>query len=266
MTSIIIENTDVRVSRLSFGTAALHHLLRTTQRQRLLALAADAGITHFDTSPYYGYGLAESDLGTFVRGRRAMFTLTTKVGLYPPGKAPRSGWQVWLRKAKGKLHGPPALPVVNWSLGRARESFQSSLNRLSTDYVDFLFLHEPELALVPTDEFLPWLESERNKGSIRHWGLAGTRSFVEPWLQANSPLAAVIQTRDDVTERPADFVLQHNRNLQFTYGYLSAHAHRRDNRDAHDVVKSALARNARGAVLFSTRRAEHLSSIAALAQ
>ena len=83
MQKAVIENTAIPVSRLSMGTASLHLLFSSVQRQKLIQASATAGITHFDTSPYYGYGLAETDLGVFLRGQRAAYTVTTKVGLYP---------------------------------------------------------------------------------------------------------------------------------------------------------------------------------------
>jgi aryl-alcohol dehydrogenase-like predicted oxidoreductase len=259
----VIENTDVRVSRLSFGTGALHHLLEARQRQRLLAAAVDAGITHFDTSPYYGYGLAEFDLGKFMCGRRTEFTIATKVGLYPSGKAARSGCEVWLRKALAKVHKRYGLPVVDWNVGQARASLHASLKRLRTDYVDFLFLHEPDLSMVDSEEFLRWLEIERTTGTIRYWGLAGLSSLLEPWLQAGSPLASVVQTKDNLTERCADFACQH-RHLQFTYGYLSAHAQHGGTGPFTEVLRSALLRNTHGSVLVSTRRPERLRSLASV--
>src|SRR5882762_45864 len=103
MKHAVIENTDIRVSRIAFGMASLHHLFSATRRQRIIQTAASSGITHFDTSPYYGYGLAERDLGQFLRGQRAAFSVTTKVGLYPWGAASSHAVSVWVRKALGKL-------------------------------------------------------------------------------------------------------------------------------------------------------------------
>ena len=78
-----IDGTDIEVSRLGFGTSSLHHLLSRRDRRSLLLHAESVGITHFDTAPYYGYGLAERELGLALRDRRSRITVTTKVGLYP---------------------------------------------------------------------------------------------------------------------------------------------------------------------------------------
>ena len=55
----------------------------TAGRLRLLEVAFEHGITHFDTAPLYGMGLAEEVLGRFCRGKRDAITITTKFGLLP---------------------------------------------------------------------------------------------------------------------------------------------------------------------------------------
>lgn len=57
--------------------------LTSAGRLRLLEVAFEEGITHFDTAPLYGQGLAESVLGKFARSRREALTITTKFGLVP---------------------------------------------------------------------------------------------------------------------------------------------------------------------------------------
>jgi len=262
MKMVTIPGTTIRVSRLSFGTASLHHLFCSSDRQSLLNAAADVGITHFDTSPYYGFGLAELDLGRFVRTRRATLTLTTKVGLYPWRDANPHAAGVFTRKAFGKIAPHLSLPVVNWQVARARTSLRASLRRLATDYVDFLLLHEPDSCLIESDEWLAWLESERTAGRVRAWGLAGTASFVTPWVQASHPLAQVVQTQDSLHQHQANFLIESGRELQFTYGYLTSGLSQRMGVSPCDVLRKALERNLTGTVLVSTRRVERLQRLA----
>ena len=262
MDGIRIDGTEESVSRLGFGTASLHHRYRANDRQDLLKAAWEAGITHFDTSPYYGYGLAELDLGMFLKScPRNGLTLATKVGLYPWGLAASSATGVWWRKALGRLHSRVSLPVVNWSLAAARKSLAASLGRLGTDYVDFLFLHEPVPELLQTDEFPHWLQSLVEKGVIRAWGVAGLAPQVAPLVASNSPLASVVQTRDTLTGREADFLLTAGRSLQFTYGYLSSQAAGRSGADSGEIIQQALRRNRTGCLLFSSRKVERIRQI-----
>jgi aryl-alcohol dehydrogenase-like predicted oxidoreductase len=82
MNQITLQGTDIRVSRFSFGTAGLFNAsLSARERGRLLNAAYDAGFTHFDTAPYYAFGIAERDLRPFLASRPNA-TVTTKVGLY----------------------------------------------------------------------------------------------------------------------------------------------------------------------------------------
>lgn len=251
MKQIVIENSGIQVSRLAFGTASLHHIFNATDRQRLLHVAADSGITHFDTSPYYGYGLAESDLGKFLRGRRSQFTVATKVGLYPWGLTSNHVASVWARKALGKLASRISAPVVNWDVDRARVSLQGSLKRLNVDYIDFLFLHEPDIALLNADKLLEWIISESTRGTIRAWGVAGTKDRVLPFVQAKHPLASVVQTLDSLDREEANFLAIYGRNFQFTYGYLSS-MRARGQRISAEIVIQALHRNQTGAIIVSS--------------
>ena len=265
MKQTVIERTDIRVSRLALGTASLHHVVSFAQRQKLLEAAASAGITHFDTSPYYGYGLAECDVGALLRGQRTAFTVTTKVGLYPWGVAAGHAASVWARKALGKLVPAVSLPVVNWQVDRARASLQQSLKRLKTDYVDFLFLHEPDENLINADEFMRWIESELARGAVRSWGLAGVADKVAPWVRACHSLASVVQTQDSLDKQQADFMRASGRGLQFTYGYLSAQRQADQANATEMVLRKALDRNFTGTVIVSTRRADRIAQLARLA-
>ena len=66
MQQIAIPNTRLQTSRIGFGTASLHHLYRSRARSALLTAALDSGISHFDTAPMYGEGMAERELGRFL--------------------------------------------------------------------------------------------------------------------------------------------------------------------------------------------------------
>lgn len=258
---ITVPGTDIRTSRIGFGTASLHHLLHRKARLALLGEALAGGITHFDTSPLYGFGLAESDLGEFLRGRRDKVTLATKVGLYPFGPAAGSGAAVWARKAAGRMIPTLSRPVEDWSPTRAKRSLDESLRRLRTDHVDLLLVHEPDAALLGDIALHDWLESERQAGRIRAFGIAGTADRCTPFAAANAPLARVVQTADRLDSRNADFLIDGGRDLQITYGYLKAMIEG----DAERTLRAALARNAHGVVLISTRSRDRLRPLARIA-
>jgi len=258
---LCIEGTDIEVSRLGFGTGSLHHVFSGRKRQSLLGAAQYEGVTHFDTAPYYGYGLAECDLGKHLRKKRAQVTISTKVGLYTYGPASRRITSVLFRKGVGMIIRRVAAPLVDLQVKRAEESLKESLCRLRTDYVDFLFLHEPDLSSLLAEETLTWLEREKQRGRIRAWGVAGLSGSIIPLLFQGHPLASVVQTKDSLDIRQADFLANFERNMQFTYGYLSGDHSTYVSAEPAITIRQALKRNATGCLLVSTRSVGHLQRL-----
>lgn len=252
------------VSPLGFGTASLHHIAFQNGRRRLLAEALSQGITHFDTSPFYGFGLAETEIGAVVANCRSRVTIATKVGLYSALGSGSTGAGVWIRKAVGKVNRRWA-SSVNWSVKAAQDSLHGSLRRLKAEYVDFLFLHEPHPAAVRSEEFLAWLQREQRAGKVRYFGLAGQFSGIRSWIESEHPLAEVIQTKDSLEHKEADALLALGRPLQFTYGYLSRGLGNVAPGSMIALFGQALERNRGGCVVFSTRDCGRMQSIASLA-
>lgn len=265
MRSVLLDGVNLRVSRWAFGTASLHRVVASTQRQRLLASAVDTGFTHYDTSPYYGYGIAEASLGEFLRRRREHVTVATKVGLYPPFQTSHNALSVLSYKIAKKVVARLPEVHVDWSVATAEASLSASLARLRTDYVDVLFLHEPQLALINADEFLRWLEHEYTRGRIRAWGLAGQDVAQLPWVRETHPLASVLQIKDSLDKHEADAIVAAGRSLHFTYGYLSALQRNVQARVNDSMLDEVLRRNPHGSILVSTLRQERVARFAAAA-
>jgi len=264
MKKITIAGTDIMCSKFIFGTASLFNAGDERERAALLSAAAEQGFTHFDTAPLYGFGMAERDLAPLLRAHPAL-TVTTKVGLYPPGGTEQSARGIFLRKVAGKLLPPLSRPVKSFDLGRAERALAGSLERLGRDRVDIYMLHEPERALLDVDAWVGWLEGRRKAGQIRHFGIALPNAHIAPFLSEASGIAPVIQTIDSLDERQADCLTAAGRPLQFTYGYMSAARQRGDTRPARDILGDAIRRNATGAILVSTTKAERVGQYAAIA-
>jgi aryl-alcohol dehydrogenase-like predicted oxidoreductase len=261
MRQVALHETGLRVSRLSFGTATLHHLTSSRRRQHLLAAAFDHGFTHFDTSPFYGYGIAEQELGRFLDGRRGRVTIATKIGLYAPSGARPSMASVWVRKAAGRLFPACSQAVVDWSVEAATQSLDTSLRRFRTEQIDLLLLHEPVCGAFDSDAFLRWVQQEQSKGRIRAWGLAGRADRMGPLLSTD-PLAPILQVRDSLERREADLVTARGRDLQITYGYLSASRAVSGSLEAIGTLQLAMKRNQTGSVLVSSRDLTRVGQLA----
>jgi aryl-alcohol dehydrogenase-like predicted oxidoreductase len=248
MERVKIDRTDLEIPRLVFGTGSLHRLFRRSRRLGLLSAALDAGITHFDTAPYYGEGLAELDLGAAGRCFVSRTTLTTKIGLYPKAGPVSSSLRLWARRLIGRTLRRDLSPTSDYSLGAARASLEQSLRRTKRERVDVLLLHEPAIEDVPEQALLAWLDKCRAAGMIGAWGLAGVAERLRPFLESESALAQVLQTRDTVIGHQADFLHDFRRPMQFTYGYFAAGASFRQARE----------RNRTGAIVFSTSRQDRV--------
>jgi aryl-alcohol dehydrogenase-like predicted oxidoreductase len=260
MMQITLPGTNLRVSRFSFGTAGLFNAGSRRDRGRLLAEAYEHGFTHFDTAPYYGFGIAEEDLRPILATRRNA-TVATKVGIYSPGGERQSPPLVFLRKAAGKAFPLLSRPTIDWSIDRARKSLSASLRRLGRERIDLYMLHEPDLRLLNTDEWMRWLETERDR--VAWFGVAVDTDRLRPFIENKTPLASIVQTVDSLQKREADVILQSGRPLQITHGYVSAMRGSK-NIDVSSILSGALRRNSTGSVIVSTNQTKRLPQYASI--
>ena len=118
--------TGLRVSEVGFGGAGIGHVWgETTDAECIRAIqrALELGINFFDTSPMYGGGRSEENLGKGLAGRRQEAYIATKVRLQSEDD----------RAGSGDMAANMAAAV--------RRSVEQSLRRLDTDYVDLLQVH-----------------------------------------------------------------------------------------------------------------------------
>jgi D-threo-aldose 1-dehydrogenase len=189
----------VQIATLGFGAAPIGNLY--TEVDEAVALAAvaaahAAGIRHFDTAPYYGYGLSERRLGDGLRGLpRAGYTLSTKVGrrVYDdPGAAPgRDGFAVAGRGA-----------AFDYSRDGVLRAFEGSLQRLGTDHVDILLLHDigrlthgerhPAMLRQALDEALPAMAELKASGACGAIGIGVNEEDIALELLPLFPLDCVM--------------------------------------------------------------------------
>lgn len=124
--------------RLSFGTSNLAGMYKPVTPEEVhdvLTTAWDAGIRFFDTAPHYGNGMAEHQIGAFLRDK-SDWVLSTKVGrLLSPDPTPPA--------VVNGFHNPlPFQQRYDFTYDGIRRSFEDSLQRLGLNHVDILFLHD----------------------------------------------------------------------------------------------------------------------------
>ncbi|WP_199185832.1 aldo/keto reductase [Streptomyces carminius] len=136
--------SGVRVPPLGLGCAPLGNFHRTVGEEQARAVVDAAlaeGLTYLDTAPHYGVGLSEERLGRALAGRdRGSYVISTKAGrrLRPlePGEEPPDG--------EGFLDTPPRARVWDLSRDGIRATVEASLERLGTDRVEIVLLHDVE--------------------------------------------------------------------------------------------------------------------------
>ena len=264
MQHITLPGTDLAMSRLVFGTASLFNAGGAAKRRALLEAAVDAGFTHFDTAPFYGFGANERALAEVFSAHERL-TVTTKVGLYSPGGEDQHDWAVLARKAAGRAWPALSRPERDFSLQRAERALAGSLRRLGRDRIDLYLMHEAEAGLFPMEEWASWMQGRVRAGAIRHWGVAAPAGKVAGLLSAGFA-PPVIQCSDSLVGREADAVRAIGRTPQLAYGYIAAALRQAAPPPVEEVIAGAFARNPLGAVLVGTTRPERVRELAELAR
>jgi len=137
--------TDLRLTELAFGAASLGNLYTETSDDDAAAAVSQAwasGIRYFDTAPHYGLGLSERRLGAaLARFPRGELVISSKVGrLIVPNENPTE-WDDQGFAVPGTFRRE-----WDFSYDGVMRSVEASLERLGTDYLDILYLHDPDIS------------------------------------------------------------------------------------------------------------------------
>ena len=163
-------NTGLHISEVGFGTGNTAGLMvrgTPAEREHAVARAVELGINYFDTSPDYGKGQSEENLGAALKALGVRPIITTKVEIMP-----------------GDEHD---------IAGKVVASVEASLRRLRTHWVDVVEIHnspaperDPTVAWgwmpITLPDFLgpqgalEGLERLRQDGKARYFGLVNERS------------------------------------------------------------------------------------------
>jgi aryl-alcohol dehydrogenase-like predicted oxidoreductase len=120
----------------------------------------DYGITFFDAADTYGNGRAERQLATAFRGRRSEVVLGSKVG-----------YDIYDEEAVRSRRGQSELPMRT-DPTYIRYAVDRCLERLDTDYLDVLQIHNVKMEHVRQPELWDTLRALKREGKIRAWGAA----------------------------------------------------------------------------------------------
>lgn len=142
--------TGIEVSEIGFGAWQLGNekdwgQMTDAEAIQLVQTAMAEGCNFFDTAPNYGGGKSETLIGRAIQGKRDQVVISSKCGHHADG---------------GLNFEPDAL----------RASVEGSLQRLQTDYLDCLLLHNPPFETLNHSPQFELLEQLKAEGKIRAYG------------------------------------------------------------------------------------------------
>ena len=161
----VFPNTDVRVSELGFGTWTLSTGWwgdkTDAEAVAMLRSALDEhGITFFDAADAYGNGRAERQIAEAFRGRRSEIVIGTKIG-----------YDIYDDVALAQRRGQQELPMRT-DPAFLRHAVDKCLERLETDCIDVLQIHNAKMEHVRDPELWGTLRDLKREGKIKAWGAA----------------------------------------------------------------------------------------------
>jgi D-threo-aldose 1-dehydrogenase len=171
-----IPGTAIQLPVLGFGGAPIGNLYRQVQEQEAIdavEAAWEGGVRYFDTAPHYGLGLSERRLGKALAGQdRNSYVLSTKVGrLLRPNPSPNG------KDTEGFDVPDDLVRVRDYSREGVLRSIEESLQRLGTDRIDIVFIHDPDdYWSEAVDGAAPTLSALRDEGVIGAWGAGMNQS------------------------------------------------------------------------------------------
>ncbi len=149
----------LQVTNLGFGTAPIGNLynpVADADSDAAIQRAYELGVRLFDTAPLYGRGESELRLGRALKGiARDNYVISTKIGRV--------------------LNADRSAFVYDYSRDGVLRSIEGSLERLGTDHVEVVLVHDPDADTVDHEQdalagAFPALQELRRQGVIKAVG------------------------------------------------------------------------------------------------
>jgi aryl-alcohol dehydrogenase-like predicted oxidoreductase len=154
MEFISLGSTNLRISRLGFGCAAMggydYGLVDDDESVAAVRSALELGVNFFDTANVYGFGHAEEVLSRALGGNRADVIIGTKVGV------------AWDEGGQTRRDLSPSAVL---------EALEGSLRRLRLDCIPLFQIHWPDTDTnTPIEQTMDVLRKCQEEGKIAHIG------------------------------------------------------------------------------------------------
>ncbi|RZG81730.1 aldo/keto reductase [Acinetobacter venetianus] len=154
----LLGNSGLQVSELGFGAGTLGGKgqifsawgqANQAEANQMIQLCLDAGINYFDTADVYSDGESERMLGKALVKERHKNIISTKVG----------------------IRSSDHLNDVGFSRNYLKYAVEQSLNRLGTDYIDVLQLHQFD-SFTSLHQLMKTLDELVRSGKVRYIGVS----------------------------------------------------------------------------------------------
>ncbi len=148
--------TDIQVSEIGLGIWSIitdWWGADVNKAEEILRKSYEMGINFFDTADVYGEGKGEEIIGNVLSTKRDRIVILTKIGYD------------FYHKEGGKMKQKFDIPYLEFAL-------KKSLERLNTDYIDILMIHNPKMTIIKNQEILSFLRSLKKDGIVRMIGVA----------------------------------------------------------------------------------------------
>lgn len=162
--------TGLEVTKLGYGAMEVRGTriwggrpVEDSEAESILNAVVDSGITFIDTAN--DYGKSEEYIGRYLSHRRSEFVLATKCGctVVPKDEKTDDTPHVWTRE----------------NLFRG---LNESLERMKTDYVDIMQLHNPSVEQCEEGDLVAALQEMKELGKVRWIGISSTNPHLETYI------------------------------------------------------------------------------------
>lgn len=167
----VLGRTSLEVTRLSFGAMEIRgsriwngRPVTNQQAETILNAVLDEGINFIDTAN--DYGRSEEFIGKYIAHRRNEYTLATKCGC------------TVVRKDEKRDDTPHV-----WTRDNLFRGLNESLQRMKTDYVDIMQLHNPPVEETEKNHLVDALKEMQQQGKARFISISTTLPHLPVYLQ-----------------------------------------------------------------------------------
>src|SRR6195952_2174969 len=170
LTKRALGRTGLQVTDLSYGAMEVRgsriwggRAVTEQQAETILNAVLDSGINFIDTAN--DYGRSEEFIGKYLSNRRDQFYLATKCGC----------------TVVHKDENTDETPHV-WTRENLFRGLHESLERMKTDYVDLMQLHNPSVEQVEAGDLVAALKEMKEQGKVRWIGISSTHPHIETYV------------------------------------------------------------------------------------